>query len=148
MAINTAPRDSVGYFCAGTRRELRAVLSAALSGRLPVTSFERMQVILDEQVLSSRVLNDALFAHEGPASTSRYTLRVGRVSEEQNAQRLALGKAFDGLLEQIAAGASVNEARKGLVELLSGQSGTQVGAEPVGDERARGDATATEPAGG
>jgi NAD+ kinase len=104
VAINTAPRDSVGYFCAGTRNELRAVLAAALSGSLPVTPFARMQVTLDRQVLSNRVLNDALFCHECPASTSRYNLRFGRFSEEQKSSGLWVGPAAGSSAAQRSAG--------------------------------------------
>jgi NAD+ kinase len=78
IAINTAPKDSVGYFCAGTRREMGDVLSDALRGTLPQTKLTRMQVTVDDKVVSKRVLNDALYSHECPASTSRYTLRLGR----------------------------------------------------------------------
>ena len=107
VAINTAPRDSVGYFCAGTRRELRSVLAAALAGQLPVTAFTRMQVVLDDRVLSSRVLNDALFAHEGPASTSRYTLRIGRLSEDQKSSGVWIGPAAGSSAAQHSAGGDI-----------------------------------------
>jgi NAD+ kinase len=107
VAINTAPRDSVGYFCAGTRRELRPVLSAALSGKLPVTPLARMQVSLDDRVLSSRVLNDALFCHQGPASTSRYNLRFGRLAEEQKSSGVWVGPAAGSSAAQHSAGGEI-----------------------------------------
>jgi NAD+ kinase len=107
VAINTAPRDSVGYFCAGTRNELRAVLAAALSGSLPVTPFARMRVTLDGQVLSNRVLNDALFCHECPASTARYNLRFGRFSEEQKSSGLWVGPAAGSSAAQRSAGGEI-----------------------------------------
>jgi NAD+ kinase len=107
VAINTAPRDSVGYFCAGTRRELRSVLSAALSGKLPVTRLARMEVCLDDRVLSSRVLNDALFCHQGPASTSRYNLRFGRLAEEQKSSGVWVGPAAGSSAAQHSAGGQI-----------------------------------------
>ncbi|HEY2734434.1 MAG TPA: NAD(+) kinase, partial [Polyangiales bacterium] len=104
VAINTAPQDSVGYFCAGTRRELKSVLAAALRGELAVTKFARMQVTLDERVLSRRVLNDALFCHEGPASTSRYRLAFGRYAEEQKSSGIWIGPPAGSSAAQHSAG--------------------------------------------
>lgn len=82
IAINTAPEDSVGYFCAGTRAELRTLLEDAIAGRLSETRLTRMQVEVDGEVISRRVLNDALFTHVCPAATTRYTLVLGEAAEE------------------------------------------------------------------
>lgn len=104
VAINTAPKDSVGYFCAGTRREMADVLSAALSGELAQTKLTRMQVTVDDKLLSQRVLNDALYCHECPASTSRYTLRVGRVVEQHKSSGVWVGPAAGSSAAQHSAG--------------------------------------------
>jgi NAD+ kinase len=104
VAINTAPKDSVGYFCAGTKHELEAVLSAALSGKLNATTLTRMQVELNGHVLSNRVLNDALYSHESPAATSRYALRVGRLSEEHKSSGVWVGPAAGSSAAQRSAG--------------------------------------------
>lgn len=104
VAINTAPKDSVGYFCAGTKHELEPVLSAALSGKLSETPLTRMQVELDGRVLSKRVLNDALYCHECPAATSRYGLRVGRAHEEHKSSGVWIGPAAGSSAAQRSAG--------------------------------------------
>jgi NAD+ kinase len=104
IAINTAPKDSVGYFCAGTKHELDDVLSDALSGKLSATTLTRMQVELNGEVLSKRVLNDALYCHESPAATSRYGLRVGRAFEEQKSSGLWIGPAAGSSAAQRSAG--------------------------------------------
>jgi NAD+ kinase len=142
VAINTAPKDSVGYFCAGTKRELGSVLAAALRGKLPAVSLARMQVELDGEVLSKRVLNDALYCHANPASTSRYALRLGRITEEQKSSGLWIGPAAGSSAAQRSAGGklmpldaqelqyvvrepyepngSIYELRKGLVSVTQG----------------------------
>jgi len=107
VAINTAPRDSVGYFCAGTKHELSEVLDAALSGKLHVTKLTRMQVELNGQVLSKRVLNDALYCHESPAATSRYTLCIGRAREEQKSSGVWIGPAAGSSAAQRSAGGRI-----------------------------------------
>lgn len=104
VAINTAPKDSVGYFCAGTKRELSDVLSDALRGKLKTTTLTRMQVELDDRVLSKRVLNDALYCHECPAATSRYGLRVGRAYEEHKSSGVWVGPAAGSSAAQRSAG--------------------------------------------
>jgi NAD+ kinase len=104
VAINTAPRDSVGYFCAGTRREMADVLAAALSGDLPETKLTRMQVTVDDKLLSQRVLNDALYCHDCPASTSRYELRLGRAHELQKSSGVWVGPAAGSSAAQHSAG--------------------------------------------
>jgi NAD+ kinase len=104
VAINTAPKDSVGYFCAGTRRDMEGLLAAALSGELPQTKLTRMQVSVNDEVLSQRVLNDALYSHECPASTSRYTLRLGRTHEPHKSSGVWVGPAAGSSAAQRSAG--------------------------------------------
>ena len=104
VAINTAPKDSVGYFCAGTKRELEDVLVSALDGKLSPTTLTRMQVELDGTVLSKRVLNDALYCHESPAATSRYHLRFGRVAEDHKSSGVWVGPAAGSSAAQRSAG--------------------------------------------
>lgn len=107
IAINTAPRDSVGYFCAGKGTEIQSVLADALAGKLRETPLTRMQVSLDERTISSRVLNDALFSHECPAATSRYSLKHGRVVEDHKSSGLWVGPAAGSTAAQHSAGGRV-----------------------------------------
>lgn len=112
VAVNSAPGDSVGYFCAGRKGRVRALLARALAGELQGTLLARMEVCLDGEVLSRRVLNDALFAHASPAATSRYILRVvsarGRARvEEQKSSGLWVGPAAGSTAAQRSAGGAV-----------------------------------------
>jgi NAD+ kinase len=107
VALNTAPKDSVGYFCAGKGDEIGDVLGDALAGKLRETTLTRMQVAIDDRVVSSRVLNDALYSHESPAATSRYSLRLGRVVEEHKSSGLWVGPAAGSTAAQHSAGGRV-----------------------------------------
>jgi NAD+ kinase len=107
VAINTAPKHSVGYFCAGSKRDMGEILSAALSGTLPETKLTRMMVTVDDKVVSKRVLNDALYSHECPASTSRYTLRLGRALEHQKSSGMWIGPAAGSSAAQHSAGGKI-----------------------------------------
>lgn len=107
LAINTAPRDSVGYFCAGTKDNFEEVLVRALEGTLPATELTRAQIAIDGEVVSKRVLNDVLFCHECPAATSRYLIRHGDTEEDQKSSGLWIGPAAGSTAAQRSAGGRV-----------------------------------------
>ena len=98
LAINSAPDTSVGYFCAGGGNGVEEVLAAALAGRLKSSKLARMRVDLGERVISTRVLNDALYCHESPAATSRYIIEHGGESGTPDVERRLgwAGRRVDG----------------------------------------------------
>jgi NAD+ kinase len=107
LAINTAPRDSVGYFCGGTKDNLEEVLVSAVRGSLPGVQLSRVQITLDGEMVSRRVLNDVLFCHESPAATTRYLIRLGDIEEEHRSSGLWIGPAAGSTAAQRSAGGRV-----------------------------------------
>ncbi len=107
LAVNTAPRDSVGYFCGAKKGELEERLAEALAGRLPRTELTRMRVEVDGRVVSSRVLNDVLYCHECPAAVTRYVLFHGDAHEEQRSSGVWVGPAAGSTAAQRSAGGRV-----------------------------------------
>jgi NAD+ kinase len=107
LAINTAPQDSIGYFCGGTKDTLEESLTAAIQGKLPARQLTRMQITLDGEVVSRRVLNDVLFCHECPAATTRYLIRHGGREEDQRSSGLWVGPAAGSTAAQRSAGGKV-----------------------------------------
>lgn len=107
VAINSAPRASVGYFCAGDKHSLEQTLSDALEGRLPETRLTRMQVDVDDETVNTRVLNDILFAHVCPAVASRYVLSHRELREEQRSSGIWAGPAAGSTAAQRSAGGVV-----------------------------------------
>jgi len=107
LAINTAPRDSVGYFCGGAKDNLEEVLVRALAGKLPGVQLARVQIALDGELLSRRVLNDVLFCHESPAATTRYLIRLDDVEEEHRSSGIWVGPAAGSTAAQRSAGGRV-----------------------------------------
>lgn len=75
IALNSAPKDSVGYFCAASQGEIADTLRDALAGKLRATELTRLQVDVDGVAVHRRALNDVLFSHFSPAATSRYAIR-------------------------------------------------------------------------
>ena len=107
LAINSAPDTSVGYFCAGDAHNVDQVLAAALDGSLKSTRLSRMRVEAGDRLVSTRVLNDALYCHESPAATSRYILEVGGEQERQMSSGVWVGPAAGSTAAIRSAGGKV-----------------------------------------
>jgi NAD+ kinase len=107
LAINSAPDTSVGYFCAGGGNGVEEVLAEALAGRLKSSKLARMRVDLGERVISTRVLNDALYCHESPAATSRYIIKHGDSQERQMSSGVWVGPAAGSTAALRSAGGKV-----------------------------------------
>lgn len=83
LGVNSSPAHSVGFFCPAHLGNLEETLEAALEGSLPSVLLARMQVSVNNRIVSRRVLNEALFCHAIPAATSRYVVSFDGRSEEQ-----------------------------------------------------------------
>jgi NAD+ kinase len=73
FAINSDPVFSKGRFCQVFEKKhlLSKALQKALSDNRKVTLIPRMSVTVGKQVVSRRVLNEALFSHTCPAAMTR-----------------------------------------------------------------------------
>jgi NAD+ kinase len=87
LAVNSAPGDSVGFFCSAKRETVGDALSDALKGKSRATQLTRMRVLVDGEVVAPHVLNDVLYTHTVPAATTRYTLAY----KKQRAQHKSSG---------------------------------------------------------
>ncbi len=112
LGINSAPRDSVGFFCAATRADVPHAIESALAGKLRTQKLARMQVELGGEIVHRRVLNEALFCHASPAATSRYILSLVKsakktTEEEQKSSGFWVGPAAGSTAAQKSAGGRV-----------------------------------------
>jgi len=107
IGVNSAPKYSVGYFCAASPQNLNSVLRRALELELAFVRLTRMQVEINGRLLSRRVLNEALYSHVIPAATSRYILHCGRGQEEQRSSGFWIGPAAGSTGAQRSAGGRV-----------------------------------------
>jgi NAD+ kinase len=113
LGINSAPKDSVGFFCAAKKGHVKRALAAMMRGKLPKVVLTRMQVELNGRHVHERVLNEALFCHASPAATSRYILRVKRgddariEEEEHRSSGIWIGPAAGSTAAQKSAGGKV-----------------------------------------
>jgi NAD+ kinase len=112
LGVNSAPADSVGFFCGAQKGRVLEALRSAISGTLPRLELARMRVECNNALVHDRVLNEALFCHEIPAGTSRYILRVTNKSgiqlvEEQKSSGVWIGPAAGSTAAQRSAGGRV-----------------------------------------
>ena len=107
LAINSAPDTSVGYVRAGDGHNVDEVLAAALDGSLKSSRLARMRVDVGDNVISTRVLNDALYCHESPAATSRYILEHAGDQERQMSSGVWIGPAAGSTAAIRSAGGKV-----------------------------------------
>lgn len=87
LGVNSAPKSSVGYLTATRRATVARDLARIARGDLLPQVVSRIEVELDGKRLLP-VLNDVLVAHEQPAATSRYRLRLGRRAGEHRSSGL------------------------------------------------------------
>lgn len=92
LGVNSAPRSSVGYTTIARRANLARVLARIESGDLLPQAVARIAVELEGKLLPP-ALNDVLIAHEQPAATSRYRLRLGRRAEDHRSSGLWVATA-------------------------------------------------------
>ncbi|WP_245678259.1 NAD(+)/NADH kinase [Chondromyces crocatus] len=107
LGINSAPEHSVGFFCGARSGEAASAIEKALRGALRRAVLTRMMVTLNGRVVTSRILNEALFCHASPAATSRYLVRLGKVEEEQKSSGFWIGPAAGSTAAQRSAGGRV-----------------------------------------
>ncbi|HEX2882688.1 MAG TPA: NAD(+)/NADH kinase [Polyangiaceae bacterium] len=107
LGVNSSPTHSIGFFCAATAESIDTMLRQALDESLPSVRLSRMQVMIDDELCSKRVLNEALFCHTVPAATSRYILEFGGDSEDQRSSGVWVSTAAGSTAALRSAGGDV-----------------------------------------
>jgi len=107
LGVNSAPRHSVGFFCAAERSTFARMFDQAMEGRIKSVPLTRMSVSVNGRVRANRILNEALYCHASPAATSRYIICQGKVREEQRSSGVWIGPAAGSTAAQRSAGGKV-----------------------------------------
>lgn len=92
LGVNSAPRSSVGHLTLARRATLPRILRRIAGGTLSPYPVARLEAVLEGKILPP-ALNDVLIAHEQPAATSRYRLRLGRRAEDHRSSGLWVATA-------------------------------------------------------
>jgi NAD+ kinase len=83
LAVNSSPYTSVGFFTCADAAHFPVMLDKVLSGEVKPSTLSRMEIKVNGEVVTDCALNDALFCHDCPASTTRYTISFKNGSEHQ-----------------------------------------------------------------
>jgi NAD+ kinase len=83
LAVNSAPTTSVGFFTCTDAHGFGARLDEVLQGGMKPMRLSRMVVRVNDEIVTDRALNDVLFCHDCPASTTRYLLQHDGQEEDQ-----------------------------------------------------------------
>ncbi len=83
LGVNAAPSDSTGALCRGRMENFLSILIDLITGDRKPVFLPRLRVKVNNKILSDLALNDVLLAHQSPAGTSRYLIKVGKKQEEQ-----------------------------------------------------------------
>lgn len=93
MGVNSAPSESVGFFCRANRSNFRRKIISILKDQHPLLVLSRLKLSIPGQKKIPLVLNDILFANQNPASTARYLLSARRIREEQKSSGVWISPA-------------------------------------------------------
>lgn len=93
LGVNSAPGDSVGHFCATHRQNFALRLDEVLREQWQPTELTRLAVCLDNQPLPELALNDVLIAHDCPAATTRYLIKLDDFEEEHRSSGVWISTA-------------------------------------------------------
>ena len=74
LGVNSDPETSVGFFCTSTAANVEDSISQVIAKNFKSTVLTRMLVKKNGVTVADRVLNDVLFCHTNPATTSSYVL--------------------------------------------------------------------------
>lgn len=83
LGVNAAPSDSTGALCRGQLTNFLSILIDLITGDRKPVLLPRLRVKIENKFLPDLALNDVLFAHQSPAGTSRYLIKIGKKEEEQ-----------------------------------------------------------------
>jgi len=93
LGINSAASSSVGYFCAAGPDGFGTLLDQIAAGQIHSRGLWRLQVTINDKPIRDLALNDVLLAHQSPAETSRYVLKVGETTQDHKSSGLWIATA-------------------------------------------------------
>jgi NAD+ kinase len=104
LGVNSAPKDSIGHFCFARRNDFDKKLADILDDKLRPQRLARLAVFMDEKQLPELALNDVLIAHQCPAATTRYIIKIGGTSEEHRSSGVWVSTAAGSTAGILSAG--------------------------------------------
>ena len=126
LAVNSSPSTSLGYLTVASSSSIPGRLNDAVKGKLRATKLNRMAISIQGRIVSGRVLNDALFCHACPASTTRYTIGLDGRQEEQVSSGVWISTPAGSTSASLAAGGSVSSLRSKRLQFVVREPNSQL----------------------
>ena len=118
LAVNSAPGTSVGFFTCTNATAFGAILDRAISGEIKPVRLTRMEVRVNGEPVTDRALNDVLFCHDCPASTTRYEIAHDGIVENQMSSGVWIATAAGSTAAIKAAGGKAMSPRSRRLQFL------------------------------
>lgn len=83
LCVNSMPEYSVGFFCAASIKNFRAMISGIADGRRKPVALPTIEARIDGRTMRHHAVNDILFMAKSPAEMAKYWLKIGARSEHQ-----------------------------------------------------------------
>lgn len=104
LGIKSYGLESIGYFCAATTHTMNLYFNSLLKGHIKPKKLNRLEVSIGKHRVEELALNDILFAHAQPASTTRYKIMIGNRFEIQKSSGIWISSAAGSTAAISAAG--------------------------------------------
>jgi NAD+ kinase len=118
LGVNSDPGRSVARFSACRASGFTKMLDAWALGTLKPTKVPRMSVSVGGEILKWPVLNEVLVSAKSPAGTSRYSIKVGKRSEEQISSGVWIATAAGSTAAILSAGGKPLPPQKEVFQYL------------------------------
>lgn len=104
LGVLSSYKGSIGVLCGCGKNDFAKTIDDILKDRAKLIELQRLEIRIEDKPLPVSALNDALFAHQFPASTSRYTISYRGRSEYQKSSGVWIATAAGSTAAALSAG--------------------------------------------
>mgnify|MGYP005832286367 CR=1 FL=1 len=107
LGVNSAPSNSVGLLCSATADNFQMILDKIVKDKMKPLLLQRVQAFINNEPICPPALNEVLFAHRSPASTSRYIICFNGKEENHKSSGVWIATPSGSTAAVFAAGGKV-----------------------------------------
>lgn len=107
LGVNSAPSNSIGLLCSATADNFQKIMEKIMKDQMKPAILQRVQAFVNEEPICPPALNEILFAHKIPASTSRYTIIFNDKEEKHKSSGVWIATPAGSTAAVFAAGGKI-----------------------------------------
>lgn len=107
LGVNSAPSNSIGLLCSATADNFQSILDKIIKDKIKPILLQRVQAFVSDEPICPPALNEILFAHKIPASTSRYIIRLNEKEEKHKSSGVWVATPSGSTAAVFAAGGKI-----------------------------------------